>query len=265
MSTLANARDVLRLMADLQRDLTVTDVATELGVPKSSVSRTLSMMADYGFLERDPVTLAYRPGGLIMEASYHYRGSHNVVSLLGEELTALVQETGYTGYVNLLDGAESLVIQMRTGRVGSLQVYTPEGTRAPAYASSMGRAILARLGDDDVSELVGNRFERAVGSAPRNRKELLARLAKVRVDGWSLSLGEIVPNVAGISAAVLDPDSGRPYGIGIALPAHQLEQTHLESLGRAVRDAAMRVGRRIGDGYWLSFVSEPEAAASTAG
>ena len=45
MSTLANARDVLRLLASHPRDLTVTDVAAGLDAPKSSVSRTLGMMA----------------------------------------------------------------------------------------------------------------------------------------------------------------------------------------------------------------------------
>jgi NitT/TauT family transport system substrate-binding protein len=73
MSTLANAMDVLKLIARLRRDITVTDVVTELGLPKSSASRTLSMMASYGFLDRDAATRAYRPGGVIMEASYHIK------------------------------------------------------------------------------------------------------------------------------------------------------------------------------------------------
>lgn len=261
MSTLANAMDVLKLMARLRRDITVTDVATELGLPKSSVSRTLSMMAEYGFLERDPATRAYRPGGLIMEASYHFRASRNASSMLEDELDALVGETGYTGYINVLDGADSLVVQMRTGTGGALQVYTPVGTRAPAYASSMGRAILARLTDDEAIQLVGSRLDLRRGDVPRTRKDLLARLAQTRAQGWALSRGEFVPNVAGISAAVVDAGSRRVYGIGIGLPAQDLTDALAERFGRRVRDAAMTVGKRIGDAYWLEFTPEGTAAA----
>ncbi|MGW1226983.1 IclR family transcriptional regulator [Streptomyces sp. NPDC001478] len=254
MSTLANARDVLKLMARLQRDLTVTDVSTALEQPKSSVSRTLSMMADYGFLDRDPVSRAYRPGPLVMEASYHLRASRSTASLLEEELARLVADIGYTGYVDVLDGAESLVLHMRIGTTGALQAYTPAGTRAPAYASSMGRALLARLDDAQVLRLVGARLEQSTGSAPRTPGELTACLARVRADGWDSSRGEYVPGVAGISAAVLDGDTGQVFGIGIALPAREVHDENAARFGRAVRDAALRVGKRIGDPYWLRYV-----------
>lgn len=253
MSTLANAMDVLKLVARLRRDITVTDVATELGWPKSSVSRTLSMMAEYGFLERDALTRAYRPGSLVMEASYHFRASRNASSLLEDELAALAAETGYASYVNLLDGAESLVVQMRTGAGGGLQVISPVGTRAPAYASSIGRAMLARLSDDEVTQLVGSRLEVRRGTAPRTRKDLLARLATAREQGWAVSIGEISPNVAGISSAVVDAGSHKIYAIGIGMPALDVTEDITQRLGRRVRAAAMKVGKQIGDSYWLEF------------
>lgn len=254
MSTLANARDVLQLMVRLQRDLTVSEVAAELGAAKSSVSRTLTMMAGYGFLDRDPHTKAYRPGSLVIEASYRFRGSRNAVSLLEDEVSRLVDETGYTAYINLLDGGDSMVTHMRAGTVGTLQAYTPVGTKGAAYASSMGRAILARLDDSHVAARVGDGFEVA-GQAPRTQRELLERLESVRTRGWELSRGEFVPNVAGISSAVLEPGTGQAFGIGIALPAHDLDDALANGFGTKVRDAAMRVGKKIGDSYWLSFAA----------
>ncbi len=252
MSTLANAMDVLKLITRLRRDITVTDVATELKLPKSSASRTLSMMATYGFLERDAVTRAYRPGSVIMEASYHFRASRNTTSMVEEALHALVGETGFTGYINVLDGADSLVIHMRVG-TGSLQIYTPAGTRAPAYATAPGRALMAGLSDAEVVQLTGGRLELRRGNAPRTRKDLLARLAQVRAQGWSLSRDEYVSNVAGIAAAVMDPASRQRYGFGIALPVELATDSAAAKLGLLVRDAARTIGKSVGDPYWLAF------------
>ncbi|WP_219209930.1 IclR family transcriptional regulator [Variovorax boronicumulans] len=252
MSTLANAMDVLKLIARLRRDITVTDVVNELGLPKSSASRTLSMMAGYGFLDRDAATRAYRPGGVIMEASYHFRASHNAASLVEEALDALVRETGFTGYVNVLEGIDTLVIQMRIG-AGALQIYTPPGSRAPAYSSAMGRALLARASDAEVTALFEPRLDRAQGDAPKTRKELLARLAVIRASGWALSRGEAVPNVAGISSSVFDSATRQSYAFGIALPADTLTDALVERFGGIVRDAAASVGKRVGDPYWLGF------------
>lgn len=252
MSTLANAMDVLKLIARLRRDITVTDVVTELGLPKSSASRTLSMMAGYGFLDRDPATRAYRPGGVIMEASYHFRASRNAASLVEEALDALVRETGFTGYVNVLDGTDTLVIQMRTG-TGALQIYTPPGSRAPAYSSAMGRALLARLDDGEVTALLGLQLDKGRGDAPKTRKELLARLAVIRETGWALSRGEYVTNVAGISSAVFDAATRQTYAFGLAIPAELLTQALIDRFGAIVRDAAAGVGKSVGDPYWLGF------------
>lgn len=252
MSTLANATDVLKLIARLRRDITVTDLITQLHMPKSSASRTLSQMSEYGLLDRDPLTRGYRPGKVVMEASHHSRGAQSALALLEAMLDALVRQTGYTGYINVLDGADSLVVQMRIG-AGSLQVYTPPGTRAPAYSTSIGRAILARFADDEVRRLVGQRMDLRRGHVPRTPKDLLARLAQIRATGWSLSRGEFVANVAGISTAVQDPSTRQIYGLGIALPVQDLTEPLIERFGELIVDATRDVGRQIGDPYWLAF------------
>lgn len=256
MSTLANARDVLHLMADLRQDLTVTQVSEHLRQPKSSISRTLALMAQHGFLERDPETMAYRPGPLVVEAAFRGRASRGITELLHDAVASLVDQTGYTSYVNVLSGAETLVIHMQAGHAGRLQVYTPEGSRGPAYATSMGRAILARLSDDEVISVVGDDFRLATGSAPTSTGELLTRLAVVRARGYSISRGEIVENVAGVSAAVVDVHRSSPYGLGVALPATELDQ-HDADLARIVRSIARDVGTHIGDAYWLESLSDP--------
>jgi DNA-binding IclR family transcriptional regulator len=250
MSTLANARDVLQLLARRQRPLTLTEVAADLGTPKSSTSRTLALMAEAGFLDRDPITLAYRPGPLVVQAAYAFRGVNDTSGLLAEALTRLVEQTGYTGYVGVLDGTESLVTQMRAGH-GALQVYTPPGTRAPAYAASMGRALLARLSDDRVLAMFGRDLPGGFGGAPRTFDDLRRQLQAVRREGCAHSVGEVVADTVGVTAAVVDPDDGRVYAIGIVVPAADLPEQQRSAAIAAVCGAAGEVGRRIGDRDWF--------------
>lgn len=252
MSTLANARDVLQLIARLQRSVTVTDVTNELGLAKSSASRTLSSMAQYGFLERDLTTRAYRPGSVIMEASWQFRASHTASSLVEEELESLVGGSGYTGYLNVLDGTDVIVINMRTG-TRTLQVYTPPGTRAPAWASAAGRALLATLPEDELATLLPGHFTQRLGNEPQSLEEVHIRIAEIKKTGWALSRGEYVQGIAGISAAVCDPNSGQRYGFGLAIPREELSDELIACWGGAVRDAALRLGKLLGDPFWLSF------------
>lgn len=73
------------------------------------------MMAGYGFLDRETTILAYRPGSVVMETSWQFRAAHTTVSLVEEELELLAGGSGYTGYVNVLNGTDGIVIHIRTG------------------------------------------------------------------------------------------------------------------------------------------------------
>ena len=261
MSTLANAKDVLLLIARLQRSVTVTDVSVGLTLPKSSASRTLSMMAEYGFLAREPNTKAYRPGPVIMQASWQFRSSHSALALVEEGLTNLVQNSGYTGYVNVLDGSDVIVIQMRTGS-RPLQVYTPPGSRVPAWASAAGRAILASMSVSARQALIPEAFSPPQGTEPGSLSELNERLTLVEKQGWSLSRGEYISGIAGISAAIFDPISSQRYGFGLAIPREQLDDPLIARWGQEICESASRIGKLIGDPYWLAF---PEASFTQAG
>jgi|SRR5690625_2983871 len=253
MSTLANAKHILELIVRLRRDVTVSDVSNMLGMPKSSASRTLSAMRKHGFLDRNTTTRAYRPGRIIMEASYHFRSTHGLLVLMEAQLERLIRETGYTAYIDILDGAYSLVIQMRVG-AGALQVYTPPGTRLPAHATSVGRAILARIPDQEVLQL----FDEMMSASGKSQRiespdKLLCKLAGIRDSGWELSSNGAIDNVAGISTAVMDPSTHQVYGLSIAFPAQHLNESLVKDFSRTITDVAQGIGQQVGDPYWLAF------------
>lgn len=258
MSTLANAMQILKLIVRLRRDITVSDVATHLGMPKSSASRTMSAMGKYGFLDRDPVTRAYRPGQVVMEASYHFRRAHGVLDLMEKQLGRIVQETGYTAYIDMLDGTDTFVIRMRVG-AGTLQVYTPPGTRLPAHATSVGRAILARLSDEEVSKLLSGTFSPGHSNrGPQTLEQLLALLAEIRENGWSSSYNGMIDNVSGVSTAVMEPSTREIYGLSIAFPSQHLDDSMIRRFSRILLDVVGSIGQQIGDPYWLAFARGSE-------
>lgn len=258
MSTLANAMQILKLIVRLRRDITVSDVANYLAMPKSSASRTLSEMGKYGFLTRDTMTRAYRPGRVVMEASYHFRGVHGALDLLEAQLDRLVQETGYTAYIDMLDGTNSLVIQMRVG-AGSLQVYTPPGTRLPVHATSVGRAILARLPDDEVLNLLEESFRPGSDChGVKSPEQLLVLLSEIRKKGWSLSYNGVIDNVAGVSTSIMDPSTNKIYGLCVAFPTQHLDDVMIANFSRIMLEITCSIGLQIGDPYWLAFDQEPD-------
>ena len=123
-----------------------------------------------------------------------------------EALARIVKATGHTGYIAMLDRTEVLGLRMRPGSK-PLRVVTSPGDRLPAFCSSTGRAMLARLDDEAVRALYPAPLQPPSPNAPQTIDDLLAALATVREKGWSQATDEILPGVESIAVCVDDRDS----------------------------------------------------------
>ena len=257
MSTLANAVAVLRLFASDRVELTVTDVARALDMPKSSVSRLLKSMRDAGLLTGAGAAPRYRLGNLVFEITQAHRQNSVLMDLADTELRAICQATRHTGYISILDGADVLVLRMFPGRE-ALRVVTPLGSRAAAFATANGRSLLARLPDSELHALHSKGLRPPSANAPGSMTDLLERLQAVRNDGWCQAIDEAIPGVHSIAVAVADANNEEALAFCVSFPAGQASAIEVRRMMRMVTDAARRIAERIGDRFWLTL---PAAAA----
>jgi len=123
------------------------------------------------------------------------------------------------------------------------------GTRFPAFATSMGRVLLAGLPDAARDELLAasalpSLTERTVTDAA----ELRAELDRVRAQGWSLVDGELEPGLRSVAVPLHDRRGEVVAAVNVSTSAtrdsveHVLER-HLPALTRTATaiDAELRL------------------------
>lgn len=249
MSILEGTADVLRLMSRLQRGVTMSDVVQHLGLPKSSASRLLKQLSEYGFLDRDPQTLAYQPGLLLLEVSHLVHRNSSLSDHVEAALRELCLATGHTGYLSVLDGRDVLVLRVVPG-AHALRVMTNPGSRSPAWATSTGRALLARMDDVQLAKDFSSGLESVSPASPRSLPELMERLEQVRQQGWAVAIDEAVPGVGSVSCAVRDPQSGDSMAFCLTFPTAMACDAELERLAGLLLEQASQIGRKVGDNHW---------------
>jgi IclR family transcriptional regulator, KDG regulon repressor len=258
MATLENAAAVLRLFASDRLELTVTDAARALNMPKSSVSRLLKSMREVGLLTGAGDAPRYRVGNMLFEIAQQHRQNSALMDLADAELRAICETTRHTGYISILDGTDVLVVRMFPGRE-ALRVVTPLGSRAAAFATSNGRALLARLDDARVRSLHTKRLRPPSPNAPPSMPDLLERLAQARRDGWCQAIDEAIPSVHSIAVAVSDAGHEETLAFCVSFPVGHASEIELRRMVRMLTEAARRVAERVGDRYWLSLPTEHAA------
>lgn len=243
--TLKQSMLVLELFSTTRREVGVMDVATLLGIPKSTASRWLSGMADAGFLDRDPVSSRYHLSVRLGILGDLARDSTNLQRLAMTELQWLAATTEETSNLAVLVGGESLNVAavesprpiIQTGWVGR---------RLPCYATAAGKSLLAWRAVADVKRLLPKRLPRFTARTITDVGDLLAELARVRVRGYSVAWGELEDDLAAVAAPVRD-HSGLVVGaIAIGGPVSRIPRHRLSSYREPVLQAATTLSERLG-------------------
>lgn len=264
MSTLLNASSILRLFAPDRLEISVTDVSNLLGMPKSSVSRLLKAMLEAGLVTRMENSPRYKVGNLLFEISRLYRLSSSLIDTADDALKEICQQTGHTGYISVLDGADVLVIRMLQGS-HALRVFTPLGQRVPAFAAANGRTLLARLSDDRVREEHVDGIAASSPNSPQSIDDLLAALDLVRRRGWAEANDEAISGVGSLSVSVADPETGEAIGLCISYPASNITPEEKSRITALLTTAARRIASRFDDPFFTRFMhtaAEPEMAVA---
>ncbi|MBJ7220535.1 MULTISPECIES: IclR family transcriptional regulator [unclassified Brenneria] len=249
MSILNTTAAILNLMSQLKRGITAGDIITHLQLPKSTTSRVLKQLCETGFLSKDTHSATYHPALMLLEVAYLAHRTSSLTDDIEKALRALCHATGHTGYLSVLDGADILVLRVIPGR-HALQVMTYPGTRSPCWATSTGRSLLSRF----TPEQLHSYFDDTLSPESKTQiafERLEEQLQTVREQRWSSAINEAVSGTASISCSVKNPQSGEAIAFCLTFPASMANEQEIQHLARQLGNAAMSIGKKYGDPYWL--------------
>ena len=219
---------VIRAFDAASPELTLSDVARKTGLTRAAARRFLLTFADLGYVRTDGRLFALSPR--VLELGYAYLSSLTLPEVAEPHLERLVAEVHESASVSVLDGADVVYIaRVPTSQI--MRVTISIGTRFPAYATSMGRVLLAALPEDRLDDyLAGTTLQRFTAQTITSAAELRKELARVREQGWALNDQELEEGLRSIAAPIRDHSGRVVAAVNIAAPA-----------GRTSPEAARRV------------------------
>ncbi|HEV2783433.1 MAG TPA: IclR family transcriptional regulator [Actinophytocola sp.] len=231
---------VIRAFDRDHAELTLSEVAAATGVTRAAARRFLLTLAELGYVRAEGrfFSLTAR----VLELGYAYLSSLSLPEVAEPHLEALVAEVNESSSVSVLDGQDVVyVARVPTSRI--MTVVISVGTRFPAYATSMGRVLLAGLPDGELeSYLDGVRLEPLTARTVSSVAALRGELAKVRAQGYALVNQELEDGLRAIAAPIRDR-TGRVIA-ALNVSAHA-SRTSLEVMRRDLLPPLLKTAARI--------------------
>jgi IclR family transcriptional regulator, pca regulon regulatory protein len=204
VQSLARGLAVIRTFDADHSALTLSDVARATGLTRAAARRFLHTLVELGYVRSDGRHFALRPR--ILELGYAYISSLSLPELAMPTMERLVEQVRESCSMAVLDGDEVVyVARVPTKRIMSVAISV--GTRFPAYATSMGRVLLAYLSPEALDAYLATAD--LVPLTPRTVTDpgrLREVLAEVRAQGYCLVDEELEVGLRSIAAPVRDAD-----------------------------------------------------------
>ncbi|MPZ28439.1 MAG: helix-turn-helix domain-containing protein [Micromonosporaceae bacterium] len=179
-------------------ELTLSEVAVATGVTRAAARRFLLTLAELGYVRSDGRRFSLT--ARVLELGYAYLSSLSLPEVAEPHLEALVAEVHESSSMSVLDGTDIVyVARVPVSRIMTVAISV--GTRFPAYATSMGRVLLAGLPDE---ALAGLEIKPLTSRTVDSVAALRAELARVRAQGWALVNQELEEGLRAVAAPVRD-------------------------------------------------------------
>jgi DNA-binding IclR family transcriptional regulator len=240
------AFDIINLLAKSEMGLTISQLHRTLKVPMSSTATILYTLENLGYVERDPSTSAYTQSMKLLGLSPPI-DKINLVDRCHDLLTRLVAEIGLTGHLAVLRDENSMYVD-RVPASGLVQFSSYIGMMWPAYASSVGKVLLAYLPPETLNEKLASMKLRRITSATITSKTLIEKqLLKFRTLGYAWEMDEGEAGVGCVAAPVFGPGSQAIAAVSVTgTTPHQINTRRIPRLAKVVVKYAELMSSRLG-------------------
>jgi len=225
VQSLARGLAVIRAFDAEHPELTLSEVARRTGLTRAAARRFLLTLESLGYVASD--ARAFRLTPRVLELGFSYLSSLSLPEIVQPHLEALSRAVDESVSAAVLDGTDIVYIaRVPTRRIMSVRITI--GTRFPAFATSMGRVVLAGLTDAAADEVLA-----AAELAPLTERtmtdagDLRAELQRVRAQGWSVVDGELEPGLRSIAAPLHGRDGRVIAAVNVSTSATRDSVEHL--------------------------------------
>jgi IclR family pca regulon transcriptional regulator len=239
---------VIRAFDSEHDELTLSDVARLTGLTRAAARRFLHTLVELGYMRTDGRLFALRPR--ILELGYAYLSSMGLPQVAQPHLEMLVSHVHESSSVSVLDGEDVVyVARVPTKRIMTVSIAV--GTRFPAYATSMGRVLLAAQDDDWLERYLAEADLRPLTRYTTVERRLLRVIIDhVREQGWALVDQELEEGLRSIAVPIHNPDGSVVAAVNVSAHASRgSSDTIREELLPHLRTAATAIEHDLRGGH----------------
>lgn len=239
------AVSLLKAFDDKHHEWNLSQLARKVDLNKTTTFRLLSALESEGLIARNDAGDSYILGPEIVVMGGRALRSNNLRTVSRLELEQLAATTGETASLEIMTGAEMLIIDEVVGDhlVGGVRSI---GTRWPIHGASTGLALMACWSAEELDAFFNNPpqdFTTKTITDPAVLRQLLVQVSKL---GYAVADELLEMGLIAIGAPLIDYNNNAVGAISIYGPKSRITNERVVEIAEQVRETALRISARLG-------------------
>jgi IclR family pca regulon transcriptional regulator len=231
---------VIRAFGPDRERLSLSEVARATGLTRAAARRFLRTLVKLGYVRNDGREFSLRPR--VLELGYAYLSGLALPDVAAPHLEELVARLHESSSISVLDGHQIVyVVRVPTKRIMTVAISV--GTRFPAYATSMGRVLLAELGDEELDRYLAEAtLDRLTSRTVTSPDRLRAIVGEVGRQGYAIVDQELEEGLRAIAAPIRGAADVGTAAINVSAHASRISMTAMRG---QILPALLETARQI--------------------
>jgi IclR family transcriptional regulator, KDG regulon repressor len=247
-TSLDKACDVLCCFTSMKPSWGISELARQLGLPKSGIFRIARTFERKGFLRRTPGSTRYELGYRMYELTGAAVGEGKwLCEKAAPYLWEIHKASGFTVSLRILEG-DKLVVLDRIDGTHPLKVAYPVGAHLPCNHGAAGKLLLAyQRSMDEIAALIeSGKIAALTPNTKVDVKSLDASFKTIKRCGYAITRGEALLGVIGLAVPVLVRDGSVKAALALAAPESLCPAVRIKEFVPLMKDAAERLSLELG-------------------
>lgn len=245
--TVKRALDILKLLKDKNKPMTITQISIALDLPRSSTFDILHTLLQEGYTEYDNKALkSYMLGLKVFEVGAAYLNNTDLSPTARPFLEKMMAEAGATAFLAIENNGQ-LVYLDKVEAPAAIRTSAVLGSRSEMYCTGLGKALLTTYPDSKVRRIFDkSNVKKHTENTITDFDALMKELKKTRVRGYAIDNRETDRELFCIAAPVFDMTGNSVAAISLAIMYAKLDKSLIDKYSELVTSCALQISKRLG-------------------
>jgi DNA-binding IclR family transcriptional regulator len=234
---------ILDCFADSTPEFSLKELSEKTGLYKSRILRLCGTLIANGYLTR--LNGSFRLGPKLLMLGKVYERTNTLISITRPILKELATLTGESSKLFVLEGTKRLCLAREEGPY-PLRYAVNEGETFELHAGASGKVLLAYSPEKFRNKVLNKKLAAMTPSTIVERDRLEEEFESIRKRGYASSIGEVVPEVAGISAPVFNHTGEIFAALTVAGPIQRFAGERFQQMCRQLIASAQQLSLLLG-------------------